>query len=84
MAPKEFLSLCKRASRDVLVDKGFTNAAAIAYYAIVSLFPLPLDSSLVIGTGAYGKLPVMDEAKREAARREIKLLILPTAQAIVT
>ena len=37
---------------------------------------------LVIGTGAYGKLPVMDEVKREAARREIKLLILPTAQAI--
>ena len=37
---------------------------------------------LVIGTGAYGRLPVMDEVKREAARREIKLLILPTAQAI--
>jgi len=37
---------------------------------------------LVIGTGAYGRLPVMDEVRREAARREIKLLILPTAQAI--
>jgi hypothetical protein len=37
---------------------------------------------LVIGTGAYSRLPVMDEVKREAARREIKLLILPTAQAI--
>jgi hypothetical protein len=37
--------------------------------------------TLVIGTGT-GNLPVMDEVKREAKRRGIKLLILPTAQAI--
>ena len=37
--------------------------------------------TLVIGTGT-GKLPVMDEVKREAKRRGIKLLILPTAEAI--
>lgn len=37
---------------------------------------------LVIGTGAYGNLPVMDEVKREAKRRSVKLLIQPTAQAI--
>lgn len=37
---------------------------------------------LVIGTGAYGNLPVMDEVKREAKRRNVNLLILPTAQAI--
>ena len=36
---------------------------------------------LVIGTGT-GNLPVMDEVKREAKRRGIKLLILPTAEAI--
>jgi len=36
---------------------------------------------LVIGTGT-GALPVMDEVKREAARRGVKLLILPTAAAI--
>ena len=36
---------------------------------------------LVIGTGT-GALPVMDEVKREAARRKIKLLILPTLEAI--
>ena len=36
---------------------------------------------LVIGTGA-GALPVMDQVKREAQRRNIKLLILPTKQAI--
>ena len=37
--------------------------------------------TLVIGTGT-GRLPVMDEVKREAKRRKIKLLILPTAEAI--
>jgi hypothetical protein len=36
---------------------------------------------LVIGTGT-GRLPVMDEVKHEAKRRHIKLLILPTAEAI--
>jgi hypothetical protein len=36
---------------------------------------------LVIGTGT-GALPVMDEVKCEAARRKIKLLILPTLEAI--
>lgn len=36
---------------------------------------------LVIGTGT-GTLPVMDEVKQEAERREIELRILPTAQAI--
>ena len=36
---------------------------------------------LVIGTGA-GALPVMKEVKREAGRRKIKLLILPTKKAI--
>lgn len=37
---------------------------------------------LVIGTGAYGKLPVMQEVRDEAKRKEIKLLILPTIEAI--
>ena len=39
---------------------------------------------LVIGTGAYGGLPVMDDVKREAKQRKVHLLILPTAQAIAT
>ena len=36
---------------------------------------------LVVGTGT-GALPVMEELKREAKRRNIKLLILPTVRAI--
>jgi hypothetical protein len=37
---------------------------------------------LVVGTGAYGRLPVMEEVKREAARRNVELLILPTPEAL--
>ena len=36
---------------------------------------------LVVGTGG-GALPVMEDVKREAKRRRIELLILPTLQAI--
>lgn len=36
---------------------------------------------LVVGTGG-GALPVMDDVKREAKRRRIELLIVPTIQAI--
>ena len=36
---------------------------------------------LVIGTGAYGHLPVMDDVKREAARRGIELVIVTTVEA---
>jgi hypothetical protein len=37
---------------------------------------------LVVGTGADGALPVMDEVKREAARREVELLTVRTSEAI--
>jgi hypothetical protein len=37
---------------------------------------------LVVGTGARGALPVMDEVRQQAAHRDVELLILPTADAI--
>jgi len=37
---------------------------------------------LVIGTGRYGSLPVMDEVKREASQRKIDLVTVPTDEAI--
>jgi hypothetical protein len=37
---------------------------------------------LVIGTGAYGRLPVMREVKLEAKRRHVELVIVPTSEAI--
>jgi hypothetical protein len=39
---------------------------------------------LVIGTGADGALPVMEEVRDEARRREIELVILSTAEAVST
>jgi hypothetical protein len=37
---------------------------------------------LVIGTGAYGRLPVMKEVIREAERRHVELVIVPTSEAL--
>jgi hypothetical protein len=37
---------------------------------------------LVIGTGADGALPVMKQVHEQARRREVELVIVPTAQAI--
>jgi hypothetical protein len=36
----------------------------------------------VIGTGAYGRLPMIQEVRDKAERKKIKLLVLPTAEAI--
>jgi hypothetical protein len=36
----------------------------------------------VIGTGADGALPVMNDVHEQARRREVDLVIVPTAQAI--
>jgi hypothetical protein len=36
----------------------------------------------VIGTGAAGALPVMKDVCEQARRREVELVIVPTAQAI--
>ena len=37
---------------------------------------------LIVGSGAYGRLPVMREVEREAERHKTKLLVLPTKEAI--
>ena len=37
---------------------------------------------LVVGTGAEGRLPVMDEVQTEAKLRKVELLSLPTRDAI--
>jgi hypothetical protein len=39
---------------------------------------------LVVGTGADGALPVMNEVKQEAVRREVALLTVSTREAIRT
>ena len=37
---------------------------------------------LVVGTGVYNRLPVMDDVHREARRRKVELVLLPTSKAI--
>lgn len=37
---------------------------------------------LVIGSGATGSLPVVDEVAEEAKRRNVELIVMPTAEAI--
>jgi|ERR671910_1449150 hypothetical protein len=51
--------------------------------------PLSLDEvipwdcrRLVIGSGAAGSLPVVDDVAEEATRRGVELLVLPTSEAI--
>src|SRR5882672_4022604 len=59
LALKDFWMLWRKSCRDVLVDKGFTHAAAIAYYAIVSMFPL-----LLLLIGIIGFLLKEDSAEK--------------------
>ncbi len=78
---------------DVVIDRGELSKrekkASKKYRDQFGHTPLSLEEKipwkcrqLVVGTGAYGALPVMDEVEREALRRRIKLLVLPTVEAI--
>jgi hypothetical protein len=53
--------------------------------------PLSADESipwsaprLIVGTGASGQLPITDDVYREAARRGVEVVALPTALACAT
>jgi len=37
---------------------------------------------LVIGTGIYGRLPIEPDVRREAERRKVELVVVPTEQAV--
>jgi hypothetical protein len=78
---------------DVVIDRGEVSKrrkkASKKFRDEFGHTPLSIDEKipwkcrlLVIGTGAYGRLPVMDEVEREAGARRIKLLVLPTIEAI--
>ena len=77
---------------DVVIDRGSVRKRkkkpSKKFRAEFEHTPLSLEEKipwqcrrLVVGTGT-GALPVMAEVKREAKRRKIELLILPTVQAI--
>ena len=77
---------------DVVIDRGRVRKrkkkASKKFRDAFGHTPLSLEEEipwkcrrLVIGTGE-GALPVMEEVKQEAKRQQVKLVILPTAEAI--
>ena len=78
---------------DILIDRGeiskrkkkpskkFRDEFGHTPLSIHEEIPWKCDQ-LIIGTGAHGRLPVMDEVQAEAKQRKVKLVVLPTAEAI--
>ena len=78
---------------DLIIDRGKVRkrkkAASKKFRGAYGHTPLSIAEDipwrcrrLVIGTGAQGALPVMQQVKEEAQRRKVDLVVLPTAQAI--
>jgi hypothetical protein len=78
---------------DLVIDRGKIRkrkkAASRKFRGAYGHTPLSIDEDipwrcrrLVIGTGADGALPVMQQVRDEARRRKVDLVVLPTAQAI--
>jgi hypothetical protein len=64
----------KAASRKFRGEYGHTPLSAAE--------DIPWRCRLVVGTGADGALPVMQQVRDEARSRKVDLVILPTAEAI--
>lgn len=84
----------ERYERDVVIDGGAVSRrskkSSKPYRAQFGHTPVSVDeripwgpagSRLVIGSGVHGMLPVMTEVTREARRREVDLVVVPTEQA---
>lgn len=78
---------------DVVIDHGKVRKrkkkrsrefrGALGHTPLSMAEEIPWDCTrLVVGTGAHGALPVMDEVRAEAASRHIELEVVPTAEAI--
>ena len=78
---------------DLVIDRGKVRkrkkAASRKFRGAFGHTPLSAEEDipwrcrrLVIGTGAEGALPVMQQVRDEARRRKIDLVVLPTAEAI--
>jgi hypothetical protein len=78
---------------DLIIDRGMLRkrkkAASKKFRDTYGHTPLSIAEDipwqcrrLVIGTGADGRLPVLEEVQAEARRRKVDLVVLPTADAI--
>jgi len=57
--------------------------AAYGHTPLSSMEDIPWNCrKLIVGTGMHATLPVTEELKRDAKHRKVKLVLLPTAQAI--
>jgi len=83
----------KTYDHDVVVDRGVIRRrdkkASRSLRSAYGHTPLSLSENipwecrrLVVGTGAHGALPLVPELRREADRRSVELVALPTADAI--
>ena len=82
----------QRYDHDVVINGGKihkrSKKASKVYRAAYGHTPLSLGENLpwggrqlIVGTGMYGRLPVMPEVSQEAERRKIKLAVVPTEAA---
>jgi hypothetical protein len=78
---------------DIVIDRGEVHKrnkrASKKFREAFGHTPLSLEEEipwkcrrLVVGTGARGALPVMSQLQREARRRKVELIALPTPEAI--
>ncbi|MDS4018899.1 MAG: hypothetical protein RKR03_00050 [Candidatus Competibacter sp.] len=82
----------QRYYHDVVIDGGKIHKrikkASKVYRAAYDHTPLSLGENLpwdgrqpIVGTGMYGRLPVLPEVSQEAARRKVELVVVPTETA---
>lgn len=82
----------RRFAKDVVIEAGQVRKrkkkSSKAYRDQFGHTPLSAGESipwrgrrLIVGTGAYGRLPIMPEVAEEAERRGIELVAVPTNQA---
>lgn len=82
----------RRYDHDVVIDGGKirqrVKKASKAYREAYGHTPLSLQEKLpwggrqlIVGTGMYGRLPVMPEVVQEAERRKVELVVVPTEEA---
>ena len=83
----------RRYDHDLVIDRGKvgkrSKKASKPYREAYGHTPLSADEAipwggrrLIVGTGASGSLPIMPEVRREARRRHIEVVALPTEQAL--
>jgi len=82
----------ERYTHDVLIESGQVRKRnrkpSKAYRGQYGHTPLSVDEAipwagrrLIIGTGAYGSLPIMPQVHEEAGRRGVEIVAVPTKEA---